>query len=63
MTKHEKISAVWALYDAVDEVVPALRKLAAECSLGDEDEGRDWHDMLIACADDLEAATAKARGE
>lgn len=57
------IAAAPTLYDTAAEVAPALRRLIAEMSLGPDGEGRDWLDTLTACADDLDAAMAKARGE
>lgn len=57
------IAAAPTLYDTAAETVPALRRLIAEMNLGPDGEGRDWLDMLTACADDLDAAMAKARGE
>lgn len=56
-------AAAPTLYDTAAETVPALRRLIAEMNLGPDGEGRDWLDMLTACADDLDAAMAKARGE
>jgi hypothetical protein len=57
------IAAAPTLYEMAAETSPALRRIAAEMNLGPDDEGRDWYEMLIACADDLDMAMAKARGE
>jgi hypothetical protein len=57
------IAAAPTLYETAAETSPELRRLAAEMNLGPDDEGRDWYEMLIACADDLDMAMAKARGE